>query len=391
MSWLAARGRLATTMAHDFLSDRTTLIDSPTQAGLVGTAAAADVGDYLLVAEGEERGSFFEVGEQEKAIGRMAPCEIVIQDKEISRRHCTVRLQGGVMTVTDLGSTNGTYLNGQRIEGSVNVPVGGVLQIGRAVLKYERRARKEVHAAELLSRDLAKARRYVESLLPAPIGNGPITADWIYLPSAQLGGDVFGYHALDDRSFAVYLVDVSGHGTEASMLAVAVMNVLRQRALPDTDCRRPADVATRLNTMFAMEEHGFMFFTLWYGVFDASRRVIDYCSAGHHPAFLLSSDRRETTPMHTANVPIGVSPDAAFTPSSARVDAGTTLYLFSDGVFEVVTTPGERWELDDFLPHIAAPRVAGLNEPERLHGVVRTVASAGPFDDDFSLLTVTFA
>jgi hypothetical protein len=34
--------------------------------------------------------------------------------------------------------------------------------------------------------------------------------------------------------------------------------------------------------------------------------------------------------------------------------------------------------------------VAGLNEPERLHGVVRTVASAGPFDDDFSLLTVTF-
>lgn len=376
-------------LPHDFPTDSTTLIESHT--GIIISPVPGDIGDYLLVVEGEELGRFIELDDREQAIGRVEPCEIVIPDKEISRRHCTVRNQHGVATVTDLGSTNGTFLNGDRVNGCVVIPLGALLQVGRTVLKYDRRSRKEVQASEELTRDLAKARRYVQSLLPAPIAAGRITTDWFYQPSAQLGGDVFGYHALDDRHFAVYLLDVSGHGVEASMLAVAVMNVLRQRALPDTDFRRPADVAMRLNAMFSMEEHNFMFFTLWYGVFDTARRVMDYCSAGHHPAYLLSTDRHRMVPMRTPNVPIGIDAGSAFVAGSASVGEAETLYVFSDGVFEVVTAAGGRWELDDFLRLIPAPRVTGLSEPARLHHLVRRSARLGPFDDDFSLLTVTFA
>jgi serine phosphatase RsbU (regulator of sigma subunit) len=373
----------------DVPHDRTALIEL--NSSRVVVPVLADAADYLVVVEGDEAGRFIPLDESERAIGRTEPCEIVIPDKEISRRHCTVRMVRGALVVTDLGSTNGTYLNGQRIAGTVTVPLDAPLQIGRTVVKYERRSRREVQAAEELNRDLAKARRYVESLLPAPMRGGAITAEWCYQPSTQLGGDIFGYHALDARHFAVYLLDVTGHGVEACMLAVAAMNVLRQRALTDADYRRPGDIAARLNAMFSMEQHNFNFFTLWYGVFDTERRVIDYCSAGHHPAYLLSVDRRNLVPMRTPNTPIGIDADAQFVAASAPIAAGETLYLFSDGVFEVVTAAGSRWELDDFLRLVPGSPVSGMSEPDRLHHLVRRAARPGPLDDDFSLLTVTFA
>jgi serine phosphatase RsbU (regulator of sigma subunit) len=68
----------------------------------------------------------------------------------------------------------------------------------------------------------------VHSLIPAPLTEGPIRTEWILLPSARLGGDVFGYHQLDARTFAIFLLDVSGHGTGAAMHAVSVTNILQQ-------------------------------------------------------------------------------------------------------------------------------------------------------------------
>ncbi len=368
---------------------RTTLLDRVIDP--VDATAGGDVGHYLVVVDGAEPGRRIELSETALAIGRVRPCDIVFADEEVSRRHCTIGLLMGQVVVTDLKSTNGTFIDGKLIDGVATVPVGSLLQIGRQLLKYERRSRREVAASEELNRDLDRAGRYVLSLLPAPIASGPITSDWIYLPSARLGGDVFGYHAFDDHAFAVYLVDVSGHGVEAAMHAIGVMNVLRQRVLPDTDFKRPAEVIARLNAMFPMEQHSSMFFTIWYGVFDAARRVLEFCSAGHHPAYLLSSDRKQMSALHTANLAVGVMPDVDFRPGSSEVPPGATLYVFSDGVFEIVTQQGQRWELDDFLPLLSAAPVPGMSEPSRLHGRVREIARPGGFDDDFSLLTVTFS
>lgn len=268
---------------------RTALLDRVIDP--VAGTSSADLKHYLVVIDGVEPGRRIELGETAQSFGRVRPCDVVLQDDEVSRRHCTIGVLLGQVVVTDLRSTNGTFIDGKPIDRVATVPVGAVLQIGRQRLKYERLRRREVRAAEEHNRDLDRAGRYVRSLLSAPLMNGPITADWIYLPPARLGGDVFGYHAFDARSFAVHLVDVSGHGAEAATHAVGVMNALRRCALPATDCKRPAEVVRRLTAIFPMEAHASMFFTIWYGAFDAQRRMLDFCSAGHHPAYLLSHDR----------------------------------------------------------------------------------------------------
>ena len=115
----------------------------------------------------------------------------------------------------------------------------------------------------------------------------------MFLPSARLGGDAFGYQQLDSQTFVIYLLDVSGHGVGAAMHSVSVLNVLRQRAIPQTDFKDPVQVITNLNAMFQMDRHDDQYFTMWYGVYDALDRTLTYASAGHHPAYLVAPDRAE--------------------------------------------------------------------------------------------------
>jgi FhaA, N-terminal domain/FHA domain len=70
-------------------------------------------------------------------IGRLPDCDIVLKDKGASRRHAQIRTEGGVSTLTDLGSTNGTRLNGQMVQ-SRRLEDGDRIVIGATVLEYRR-------------------------------------------------------------------------------------------------------------------------------------------------------------------------------------------------------------------------------------------------------------
>jgi serine phosphatase RsbU (regulator of sigma subunit) len=258
------------------------------------------------------------------------------------------------------------------------------------MLKYERRSRHDVKHAQELDRDLRKASNYVLSLLPAPLTTGPVRAEWRFLPSTQLGGDAFGYDWLDQDTFVFYLVDVSGHGAGSAMHSVTVLNVLRQRALPNVDFRNPGEVLSSLNTRFQMDGHNGMYFTMWYGVYFAKDRTLSYGSGGHHPAYLVASDRREAQPLGSPALMVGALPGSEFEVHHTTVPASSALYLFSDGVFDIETKDQERWSQSDFLPLLLEPPLPGTNEAERLYQAVRRAARPGPLEDDFSLMVVTF-
>ncbi len=66
----------------------------------------------------------------ELVIGR-ENADLTIDDAEVSRRHVAVRLEGGQLVVEDLGSANGTFVNGSRIEGPVKVGGGAKIRVGR--------------------------------------------------------------------------------------------------------------------------------------------------------------------------------------------------------------------------------------------------------------------
>jgi serine phosphatase RsbU (regulator of sigma subunit) len=354
-------------------------------------APGPDVAHYLVAVAGAEPGRRVEIGAEPITIGRDTRQTLVFAaDNEVSRLHARVSMVNGEVVAEDLGSTNGTFVDAQKITAPVTLREGGVLQVGHQILKYERRSRSDVERTRELDRDLLKARNYVYSLLPAPLDAGTVRTDWCFVPSAHLGGDAFGYYWLDPGTFVFYLIDVSGHGIGAAMHSVTVLNVLRQRALPQVDFENPGQVLSTLNTRFQMDAHNGMYFTMWYGVYRTSDRTLVYASAGHHPAYVVEPGRRTAHPLGTPALMIGAMPDREYQVQQATIPPASALYLFSDGVFEIVTKDQQRWALSDFLPLLVEPPRPGTPETERLFHAVMQAAAPGPLEDDFSLMVVTF-
>jgi pSer/pThr/pTyr-binding forkhead associated (FHA) protein len=86
----------------------------------------------------------FVVGPLGMKIGRTPPADVVLGDGKVSRSHCTLELKDGLLYVTDLKSTNGTYVDGKRVDGSAILPVGATLMVGRFALVHEVRTRAEL-------------------------------------------------------------------------------------------------------------------------------------------------------------------------------------------------------------------------------------------------------
>jgi hypothetical protein len=91
----------------------------------------------IVIKEGPNAGREHDV-EGPTVVGRdPASAQLVIDDPEASRRHASLAPGGAGLTVEDLGSTNGTFVNGERIEGSRDAAAGDEIRIGTTVLEVQ--------------------------------------------------------------------------------------------------------------------------------------------------------------------------------------------------------------------------------------------------------------
>jgi serine phosphatase RsbU (regulator of sigma subunit) len=243
-------------------------------------------------------------------------------------------------------------------------------------------------AYEKIKRDLETAADYVQRLIP-PECEQPVAIRWKYAPSADLGGDIFGYHAVDDEHLAIYLLDVTGHGVDSALLAVSIVNVIRSASLPSVDFRRPGQVLAALNNAFPMEQFGDKMFTMWYGVFDTAARVLRWSGAGHPPALLFPSGACTPHMLGSFGPMAGMIGGAEFEEEECPIEQHARLFIYSDGAQEIELTDGAIWSLEEFFQymseicHSAEPLQALLDHVQQLHGREQ-------LDDDFSAIEVLF-
>lgn len=246
-----------------------------------------------------------------------------------------------------------------------------------------------------LAAELRDAATYVRSLLPKRMQWRHLAVDWAFLPSLSLGGDCFYYQKIDEDSLAIYLIDVSGHGIEAALLSVTIMNVLRSLTLANTNFASPSSVLATLNRSFRIEDQNNMFFTIWYGVYNSSTRQLCYASAGSPPAVLINK-AGEVQELSTEGIIIGIDDNACFDEGSIAIPAGSHLYLFSDGIFEIRKKDSQLLDWPDFLGLLVehhrecALAPACLSPIKRIINTVQGQAMKRHFDDDVSILEFAF-
>ncbi|MBV9273011.1 MAG: SpoIIE family protein phosphatase [Verrucomicrobia bacterium] len=242
---------------------------------------------------------------------------------------------------------------------------------------------------ERMRAEFAAGLRYVRDCIPPPF-EGPISVDWRYVPASTLGGDIIGYHWLDEDHLAFYLIDVTGHGLDSALLSVTLTNVIRTGALSGVDMKRPNHVLAQLNEVFRGQQHGNKYFTIWYGVYQSANRTLTWAGGGHHPSVVLVEGEPDPILLTSEGMMMGVLRRAEFPAQSRRIPAGARLLIFSDGVFEIFQEKRQIWSLTDCIAYLAVLGKQDGNLMDALLDHVHYLRGSPHLDDDFSIIEARF-
>jgi FHA domain len=193
----------------------------------------------VVVKTGSEAGRRLELGGA-VAIGRQDG-DLVLEDPEVSRRHAVLRREGESIVVEDLDSTNGTFVNGERIRSPIPIGPGDLVRVGRTTLEIEPdvRADDTIVSAPIRADDTIVARPVRPDQIPsakAQPSDHPVADDDATQP---LPNRVLDSGSRPSRS------NRKGLGVAAAVVAVFVGVVIAYAA--GTDRSAESDFITRAN------------------------------------------------------------------------------------------------------------------------------------------------
>ena len=128
----------------------------------------------FVMRSGPTPGVIFPLEGDQLTIGRDANNGVPINDAEVSRKHSRLTFQGGKYVLEDLGSTNGTFVNGQRLAGPVVLKAGDVVSLGEQIVLMYDAINVDTGATVAVSRKAARVEApYAQQ---APVAPTPVYA-----------------------------------------------------------------------------------------------------------------------------------------------------------------------------------------------------------------------
>ena len=187
---------------------------------------------------------------------------------------------------------------------------------------------------------------------------------WRFHPCEGLAGDGLNALRLDDRHVALYLFDVSGHGTAAALTAVAASRMLApahlsSTLLVDKDAAGavvpPAEVVAQLDERFPFTLGTGQFLTMFYAVLHLPTRRLTWASAGHPPALHVRPDG-SVQHLDSNGPPVGLGERCQ--EQAVELQPGSRLWIYSDGVTEAAAAPDKSLFDVDRLAALLPPPAA---------------------------------
>jgi len=135
------------------------------------------------VIQGTDKGRTFRLDDDEQTVGRESPT-VPLTDGTVSRHHARLSHRNGTWTIEDLGSVNGTFLNGVRVNKPLPVTAGDQIRVGRTLLVFGSGA-----AAAAAPLDVDENGRFLEASITATV---PASDDSVIIPTPEAGAEAIG-------------------------------------------------------------------------------------------------------------------------------------------------------------------------------------------------------
>jgi phosphoserine phosphatase RsbU/P len=275
---------------------------------------------------------------------------------------------------------------------------GEVLARVRSQLRIRSLTREVIEKQKHLDNDLKVAAGIQQSLLPSREvpGKSSLKWAWRFKPCDEIGGDIFNILRLDERHYAVYMLDVSGHGVPSALVTVSASQMLQPHTNilvrqdgegSGKEIIAPVDVVKRLDHEYPMERFD-KYFTLVYMLIDTERGLLSYSNAGHPPPLLIRTDGTVKA-LEKGGPMVGLNGALPFEEEEISLDPGDRVILYTDGVIEYEKTDLEFYGEERF--HAVIKRSAGLSIDALSEAIMEDLMAFGegaPPRDDITLLAI---
>lgn len=216
------------------------------------------------------------------------------------------------------------------------------LRLNRCRLLYERLVYREGLEASLeeLKDDQYAAFQVQSRLLPAAQQViHDIEYQFSIIPSLIVSGDFVDVVPINDDLTLFYLADVSGHGASSALVTVLLKNITSRllrnfKRSSSYDILSPLDTLVRFNAeiyALGLDKH----LTIFCGLINHPQNTLTYAVGGHHPMPVYKSSEKAIV-LEGRGMPVGLFTDAVFVEKQIVLDKDFSLYLFSDGILELL-------------------------------------------------------
>ena len=246
-----------------------------------------------------------------------------------------------------------------------------VLKYSAAEKKMKQLNQELLEKQKRLNDDLASAAEIQKSLLPHEIDSAKnLEFAWEFEPCEHMGGDIFNMFQLDDDHWALYMLDVSGHGVQAAMVTVSVSQFLQPnsghlfnrksvKSATNYELRTPSEVLAELDIEFPFERFN-NFFTITYMIINTKTGDLAYSNAGHPHSILLRKDEKMEL-LQKGGPAIGIGDfdllsghKIRYQEGQLQINPGDKLLVYTDGITEYQNPAGEFYGTDRFYETINA-------------------------------------
>ncbi len=204
-------------------------------------------------------------------------------------------------------------------------------------------------------------------------------------PGRVIAGDIFDITQIDDDRTAFFLGDVVGKGMPAAMLMGMTQSNLAASLRHDPDLGRAmTEVNKQLNARSADRE----FVTLFAGIYDRSKKVLEFVDAGHGYCLRSTAGGQFELIKSEGGLPLGIDPTQVYHAEQlAGIESPTRIVVFSDGVVEQIGPGGAEFGVERSIEILNASGSVEQDVESLLQAVI-DFAETDSLSDDVTIASI---
>jgi phosphoserine phosphatase RsbU/P len=210
--------------------------------------------------------------------------------------------------------------------------------------------------------DLQQASEIQQSLIknnfPAFPGRNDIDLHAIYKPAQVVSGDLFDYFFIDNDNLVFTIGDASGMGIPAAIFMSVAQTVIKN----NSSYKKAKTIVKKANIELCTDNRHQYFLTLFLGVLNLKKGILNFCNAAHDFPFLLKSNGKITELKVSHGLPLGLYPERSYSDARIKLEKGDTLILYTDGVTDMESGKEVRFGKERLKEHLK--KMGGLSSAE---------------------------